>query len=374
MSGIEALSQFFENIRPRYSWSSSDSTYSNTSNENELGDIHSPAMESTPIVTPTSSPASSPIITSAELHDEACSASGTNNTSEFRSEDTTDLGSLTRDARSAVNPQNDTTVVAARESGNTLPPEWNYLPGPPRSLPPRNMLNNPLNFIQETRNQVPIQDSSQMPEQRLSSTMEPAETQQNRILETPLVAESTTTAEDNLPVSSSLQNAFTSALPEDDGNSLLRQKVREIQTLDVSEKERAWRMHALMTEKYKASSSYLKGPATHQKSKGTSPERRNQLPNALTPADAAPSYFNESEGILGCSHYRRGVKLQCSTCERWYPCRFCHDEIEDHALIRKETKNMLCMHCGKAQPAQQSCKHCSNWMSRYYCDKVSIKT
>jgi len=60
--------------------------------------------------------------------------------------------------------------------------------------------------------------------------------------------------------------------------------------------------------------------------------------------------------------------LQCSTCRKWHTCRFCHDEAEDHILIRRETNNMLCMHCGKAQPAQQDCRHCGVKGARYYCD------
>jgi len=54
----------------------------------------------------------------------------------------------------------------------------------------------------------------------------------------------------------------------------------------------------------------------------------------LTEKDRAKTYHDQEHGILGCQHYRRGVKLQCSTCNHWATCRYCHDEEEDHKLIR----------------------------------------
>ena len=74
------------------------------------------------------------------------------------------------------------------------------------------------------------------------------------------------------------------------------------------------------------------------------------------------------EQTLGCAHYMRNVKLQCSQCARWYTCRFCHDQVEDHALDRRATRNMLCMPCGAAQPAAAECRACAEPAAWYYCD------
>jgi len=54
----------------------------------------------------------------------------------------------------------------------------------------------------------------------------------------------------------------------------------------------------------------------------------------LTEKDKSKTYHDEAHGILGCQHYRRGAKLQCSTCSHWATCRYCHDGQEDHKLIR----------------------------------------
>ncbi|KAL8281779.1 hypothetical protein RB597_009479 [Gaeumannomyces tritici] len=75
---------------------------------------------------------------------------------------------------------------------------------------------------------------------------------------------------------------------------------------------------------------------------------------------------------MGCEHYRRNVKLQCNTCQKWYTCRLCHDEAEDHVLPRKETKNMLCMRCGYAQKAGDECVRCGRLAARYYCGTCKL--
>ena len=95
------------------------------------------------------------------------------------------------------------------------------------------------------------------------------------------------------------------------------------------------------------------------------------VPQALSSSDlesSRDSEYNEEDGPkLGCKHYKRNVKLQCSTCRRWYTCRFCHDEVEAHTLNRKETKNMLCMLCGCAQRAGETCVDCGVRGGYYYC-------
>ncbi|EGC48765.1 CHY zinc finger domain-containing protein [Histoplasma capsulatum var. duboisii H88] len=189
-----------------------------------------------------------------------------------------------------------------------------------------------------------------------------------------------------------------SALPEDDGMRTLREKIHNIRDAKISNAEKARLIHALMTENYNSSlhKRYSKSrsptschdqerpciPVSHSKrSSGpfsmspTSPTSASSLgfPYHLTDDDLRPSYAPrhdsssdlsgesiisfpkesanddavEEENLqLGCQHYKRKVKLQCYTCKAWYPCRFCHDQEEDHVLIRRATQNMLCMRPG----------------------------
>jgi hypothetical protein len=61
-------------------------------------------------------------------------------------------------------------------------------------------------------------------------------------------------------------------------------------------------------------------------------------------------------------------------CHRWYTCRLCHDNAEDHKIDRHATKLMMCMLCKLVQPVGQKClrKGCEATMGRYYCEKCRL--
>jgi uncharacterized CHY-type Zn-finger protein len=199
-----------------------------------------------------------------------------------------------------------------------------------------------------------------------------------------------------------------STLPADDGMGLLRQQIRSIQAMDVHGEEKARLMHQLITRGYHETQTFhtkhhvpapTPGDMVSQE-RPTTPESlasflwqmngvmENASPSQqhtfhLSPDDLKGTYappnppevdedgdvvlIEETEPQLGCKHYRRNVKLQCSACAKWYTCRLCHDEAEDHVLDRKATKNMLCMLCGCAQGAGEFCVECGERTAWYYC-------
>ncbi len=203
------------------------------------------------------------------------------------------------------------------------------------------------------------------------------------------------------------------SLPEDDGMGALRQQIITIQSMDVPAQQKARLMHQLLTrghqEAYKmfhpkrqpiqASLIDMISQERPEESSSLSsflwqmngaeePTPTNQhytyhlSPNDLQPTYAPPSLadndedcdvdINDVEQMLGCKHYRRNVKLQCSDCARWYTCRLCHDEVEDHILNRKATINMLCMICGCAQRAGEFCVSCGERSAWYYCSVCKL--
>ncbi|KAI9928513.1 hypothetical protein MW887_001727 [Aspergillus wentii] len=206
-------------------------------------------------------------------------------------------------------------------------------------------------------------------------------------------------------------------LPADDGMGVLRRKIHAIRDLGSSSADKARMIHDLMTERYNASRGDYSNEALSPSSP-RSPEQPETPPFRwsnqsfdqllMTPASIASIYqpnnpFNlnfedlkptfapkalepdspvgdeEEKDIeefeddcLGCQHYKRNVKLQCYTCKRWYTCRFCHDEVEDHHLNRRKTENMLCMLCGHAQAAAQCCQECGKQAAQYYCNVCKL--
>ncbi|GFP58397.1 uncharacterized RING finger protein C2F3.16 [Trichoderma asperellum] len=209
--------------------------------------------------------------------------------------------------------------------------------------------------------------------------------------------------------------AKSGPIPADDGMRELRTRIQEINCRDISSGEKARLIHDTLLEGYRASmataTSLGKGdsddgiighvwePASptgplesfkfwqnqvmgEPSVKETfvlsesdiaptyAPIRHSRTPSATTPTHSAAS-LTETRGPLGCEHYERNVKLQCSTCKKWYTCRFCHDANEDHTLIRKDTKNMLCMLCATPQKASDLWENRPN-KPIYHCNDCGI--
>ncbi|KZM20071.1 structural constituent of ribosome [Ascochyta rabiei] len=200
--------------------------------------------------------------------------------------------------------------------------------------------------------------------------------------------------------------AMSESLPADDGFAHLRARIHDIRALKITEQERAQMIHGLMTERYNhmrptSPSSFVSHdrPFTPNSAHSVFSEARASSPLSaasdvdvdnpykLRPGDTSPTYrtlkhnddeeddedHTDEELVLGCQHYKRNVKVQCHECRHWYTCRHCHDEVEDHALNRKATQNMLCMACSTPQKASDTCKECGTEAACYYCDLCKLR-
>ena len=49
--------------------------------------------------------------------------------------------------------------------------------------------------------------------------------------------------------------------------------------------------------------------------------------------------------IVSCSHYDRECMILSPCCHKWYSCRLCHDEEEDHNIDRYTINKMKCKLC-----------------------------
>jgi uncharacterized CHY-type Zn-finger protein len=76
--------------------------------------------------------------------------------------------------------------------------------------------------------------------------------------------------------------------------------------------------------------------------------------------------------FFGCIHYLRGCKIQCSNCEKFYPCRVCHDEEEDHPLERRDVEYVFCYVCKQIVPFGKECKNCNVEFGDYCCDECRL--
>ncbi|KAJ3362187.1 hypothetical protein HDU91_003544 [Kappamyces sp. JEL0680] len=94
----------------------------------------------------------------------------------------------------------------------------------------------------------------------------------------------------------------------------------------------------------------------------------------LSEDDLQTTYHNKELGILGCKHYKRSAKLQGHCCGKWFACRFCHDEVSDHNIVRNLTTTMMCMYCNFVQPAGRVCVNegCGQVLAKYYCSDCKL--
>ncbi|XP_015776266.1 PREDICTED: RING finger and CHY zinc finger domain-containing protein 1-like [Acropora digitifera] len=68
-----------------------------------------------------------------------------------------------------------------------------------------------------------------------------------------------------------------------------------------------------------------------------------------------------------CPHYIRRCALLAPCCNKYYPCRLCHDDVEDHNLDRKKVQEIKCIQCHSSQATASHCKECGIKFGRYFC-------
>ncbi|KAF9538371.1 hypothetical protein EC957_006886 [Mortierella hygrophila] len=151
----------------------------------------------------------------------------------------------------------------------------------------------------------------------------------------------------------------TVPLVDEKDQAELRRKIMDIQRdPTISFADKASMIQKLMSSKWQGAQSSLASQTADDSTEGTE----------TTEEDLKTTYNNTDRNYLGCKHYRRGCKLKANCCGKWFNCRFCHDDVCNHTIVRNETKMMLCMHCKAIQPAAQSCESCSAQLANYYCD------
>ncbi|XP_072399355.1 RING finger and CHY zinc finger domain-containing protein 1 isoform X1 [Diabrotica undecimpunctata] len=89
-----------------------------------------------------------------------------------------------------------------------------------------------------------------------------------------------------------------------------------------------------------------------------------------TPSAEGPP--EETVKPVGCCHYKRKSKFVTPCCKKVYTCRFCHDENENHKLIRKEVTELICAVCETKQKVQSSCQNCGVAFGKYICLECNL--
>ncbi|XP_036226451.2 protein kinase 4 [Bactrocera oleae] len=70
---------------------------------------------------------------------------------------------------------------------------------------------------------------------------------------------------------------------------------------------------------------------------------------------------------FGCAHYKRRAMFVTPCCNKFYKCRFCHDENESHHFDRKTLTELICSACNTRQKVQEQCEACGTRFGKYTC-------
>ncbi|KAL5282066.1 RCHY1 family protein [Megaselia abdita] len=73
------------------------------------------------------------------------------------------------------------------------------------------------------------------------------------------------------------------------------------------------------------------------------------------------------EKSTGCSHYKRRALFVTPCCNKFYKCRYCHDENENHHFDRKTLNELICTECDTRQKVQEKCEYCGTQFGKYTC-------
>jgi len=66
--------------------------------------------------------------------------------------------------------------------------------------------------------------------------------------------------------------------------------------------------------------------------------------------------------------------MSAPCCDRFYPCRFCHDAAENHAIDRTKVNQMRCCSCETVGAPEQVCRGCQTELSASYCGICHVWT
>lgn len=190
--------------------------------------------------------------------------------------------------------------------------------------------------------------------------------------------ESESSTEDNPTGQAVAENRKRAAIiaVHQDNTLLPREKQRRIQTIlrETDSGERPV-LTGERVSREKSVSETTPTTATKENACDMDDDQNAGMELDLAPVASHPSqpsfYTKTAASVFGCEHVRRDVFLLAPCCKKWYVCRECHDDEEDHAMNRKEVARQFCMHCMQETPVSGVCtsEPCAGRsLAYYYCD------
>lgn len=110
---------------------------------------------------------------------------------------------------------------------------------------------------------------------------------------------------------------------------------------------------------------------TQHESEGDCQVQDNVEMEDSLPKDAKNAIDTGATAIV-CEHYTRLCRLKAICCDKFYPCRFCHDENNTHEMNRYIVRQIQCIKCGTEQTVQKDCNKCGVRFGEYFCPQCRL--
>jgi RING finger/CHY zinc finger protein 1 len=73
-----------------------------------------------------------------------------------------------------------------------------------------------------------------------------------------------------------------------------------------------------------------------------------------------------------CTHYKNNIQVFATCCNKYYDCHLCHNENNDHDMLRREIYKVKCMNCNCENPPINNCIDCNKQFAQNYCNICNI--
>ena len=83
---------------------------------------------------------------------------------------------------------------------------------------------------------------------------------------------------------------------------------------------------------------------------------------------------NKKKILESCKHYDIKCSIYANCCDKFYFCRFCHNENEDHEIDRFSINKIRCNECHTIQNKSNQCINCNIIFAKKYCYKCNLWT
>ncbi|KAM8717662.1 hypothetical protein ACLKA7_004371 [Drosophila subpalustris] len=156
------------------------------------------------------------------------------------------------------------------------------------------------------------------------------------------------------------------AIEDDSSNNFKTQLKPAMETSNIATKDVAVVEH-LMRQQHQQQQQQQQQQHHHppqheqlQRINGNDGNKCNTTIDATKPATPESLRF-------GCTHYKRRAMFVTPCCNKFYKCRFCHDENESHHFDRKTLTELICSECNTRQKVQEQCEKCGVRFGKYTC-------